>query len=79
MFGNLEVIILSTDSWEAKRIPGGEVPHQGVLTVPDAQLLVLSCSRDYFNQPSDLSLAVQRHGEELDSSVVDIVVGSNIQ
>ena len=58
-------------------LPGGEVSEEAVLPVPDGQVLVLCRGRDDLDEAADLRLAVERHGEELDGGVVDVVVGGD--
>jgi hypothetical protein len=58
-------------------LPGGEVSEEAVLPVPDGQVLVLCRGRDDLDEAADLRLAVERHGEELDGGVVNVVVGGD--
>ena len=48
-----------------------------VLAVSDRQLGVLGGRGDDLHQTADLGLGVERHGEELDGGVVDVVVGGD--
>jgi hypothetical protein len=57
--------------------PGGEVSQQTILSVSDGQVLVLGGGGDDLDEAADFGFAVQRHGEELDGGVVDVVVGGD--
>ena len=54
-----------------------QVPQDSVLTVTNLEVLELGRGRDDFDEAADFGLVVERHAEQLDGRVVDVVVGGD--